>query len=489
LINQLKIISKETLIYGVGNAAGSIISFLLLPLYTKFLTPADYGYLAIFAVFQSVIEITAAFGLSSGLFRYYLMAENKTEQRKVISTCFWTQLIFIVVISAIFFPLSKQFSFIFFENTNFSKYFIFVTATGLLSAFGGFVFSYMRAERKPIFFAIIQIVKIILLAITNIYFVVILHKSYQGVIIGNFGVTFIISLFVLLWFARFLKFSFSYNFFKRLLIFITPIYVVNVFFFILSLSDRLFLNHFLSTKEVGLYSFGSKIGSIVMLGIITPFSTAIVPYALSIAKEDHFKNTFSKILKYFLLVLTFFSLCIFYFSKEIVLVVSNKSYMNASGIIGPILLSGIFYGLYYNLSIAIDIVEKTYLASIVVIVGALVSIAINYFTIPLFGMYGSALASSVSNGVLFLLMYHFCQKHYPIQYEVVSFFKLLGVALFYVVMYFAIQTLTFVALAIIIKFVLCMLFPFILYELHIFDSKERTYCLSFIQKITLKIHN
>jgi O-antigen/teichoic acid export membrane protein len=69
LINQLKIISKETIIYGIGNAAGSVVSFLLLPLYTKYLTPEDYGYLSIFSVLQSIIEISAVFGLSSGLFR------------------------------------------------------------------------------------------------------------------------------------------------------------------------------------------------------------------------------------------------------------------------------------------------------------------------------------------------------------------------------------------------------------------------------------
>lgn len=488
MINQLKTISKETLIYGIGNAAGSIVSFLLLPLYTKFLTPADYGYLAIFTVFQSIVEITAAFGLSSGLFRYYLMAKDGVEQRKVVNTCFWMQILFIVILSMILYPLASEFSLILFGNNQLSRLFIMVISTGLLSSLAGFVFSYMRAERKPFFFAIFQIVKVTLLTLANVYLVAFLHKSYDGIILGNFIVTIVISIVVIVWFSRHIGFSFSGKYFKKIIIFSGPIYVVNVFYFILSLSDRFFLNHFLSANEVGLFSFGSKIGSIVMIGIIAPFSTAIVPYAMSIVKEDHFKTTYAKIIKYFLLILSFFSLCFFYFSEEIVLIISNKSYINASGIIGPILLSGIFYGLYYNLSIAIDIVEKTYLAMIIVIIGALVNVLLNYFTIPFIGMYGSALASCASNGILFLLTYYFCQKHYPILYEIVSFFKLLGVIAFYALIYYATVAIGFEAiLTTIVKIVLCILFPFILYGLRIFDEKERIYFRGTIHNVIIKI--
>lgn len=467
----------------MGSAAGSIISFLLLPLYTKFLTPEDYGYLTVFTVIQSVVEITGTFGLSSGLFRYYLMAEEEIEKRKVINTCFWTQLIFVIIIFAIFSLLSKQISILFFGTIYLARYCFLVASTGLMSACGGFVFSYMRAERKPYFFVIVQLIKMTLLAIVNIYFVAILHKSYKGIIIGNFGVSLLILLFVFLWFAKFVNFYFSFKFLKRLLIFITPIYIVNVFFFILNLSDRLFLNYFLSAKDLGLYSFGSKIGSIVMLGVITPFSTAIIPYALSIAKEDNFRSIYAKIIKYFVLIVASFSLYIFYFSNEIVLIVSNKEYGGSSGIIGPILLSGIFYGLYYNLSIALDIIEKTYYATIVVIVGALVSVAFNYFTIPLLGMYGSALASCVSNGVLFMLMYFFCQKHYPIHYEVAAFLKLIGILILYILFYYCVEFFELkLGYAILVKSTLIFLFPFSLYWIHILDSKERRYCLNFIRK-------
>ena len=185
MISQLKTLSKETIIYGVGNAAGSIVSFLLLPLYTKFLSPEDYGYLVIFSVFQSVVEITAVFGLSSGLFRYYLMAIEDVEKKLVMNTCFWTQTLFIAVLAIITFPLAHQFSSLLFGTNALSRYFVIVTATGLLSAFGSFIFSFMRAQRKPVFFAVTQVVKVVLLMCANVYLVAVLHWSYSGILIGN----------------------------------------------------------------------------------------------------------------------------------------------------------------------------------------------------------------------------------------------------------------------------------------------------------------
>jgi O-antigen/teichoic acid export membrane protein len=486
LLTHLKTISKETIIYGIGNAAGSIVSFLLLPLYTKYLSPADYGYLTLFAVFQSIIEITAVFGLNSGLFRYFLMAKDKIEQKNVLNTCFWMQVLFIVFLGILAFPLANQFSKILFETSIFSKYISMVIATGLMSAFGSFIFSFMRAERKPMLFAVMQIGKVLLLALLNIYFVAILQRGYSGIIIGNLLTAIASALVIFAWFFRFIGGSFSFAFFKKNMAFISPIYVVNVFFFLLSLSDRFFLNHFLTPTEVGLYSFGNKIGSIVMIGVITPFSIAIVPYAMSIAKEENFKFIFSKIIKYFFTLLVFLSLVIFYFSREIVFLVSNESYMRATGVVGPILLSSIFYGLYYNLSIAIDIVEKTYLATIVVISGAVISIAVNYLTIPYLGIYGSTLASCASNITLFLLVYYFCQKNYRIHYEVGAFFKILGIISLYAAMYGIINKIELIGgFAILIKIMLCSLFPVVLKFCRVFDQNE----IQFVKKYFTKIRN
>ncbi|HEY4612094.1 MAG TPA: oligosaccharide flippase family protein [Bacteroidota bacterium] len=482
MIDKIKTVSKETLIYGLGNAAGSVISLLLLPLYTKYLTPAEFGYLSVLLVVQSVVEMTAVFGLSSALFRYYLMAPNEAEKKIVMNTCFWVQALFVVVVAGVSVPFSGTLSWALFGSHEVSLHLVFVMLTGVLSAFGALFFSLMRAEQKSIQFAIAQVVKITLLLGTNIYMVAVLQRGYAGIILGNVLVNGFIAVILVIWFARYIDFSFSHEYSLKLLRFAGPIYVVNGFFFVLNLSDRFFLNHFLSPAEVGLYSFGNRIGSAVMIGVVAPFSTAIVPYAMSIAREEHFPRTFAKLSKYFVLLLSFLSVSIFYFSNEIIILISNVSYLHASGIVGPILLSSILYGLFYNLGIAIDIVEKTYLATAVVFAGALVSLGVNYLAIPVLGIYGSALASCLSNAVLCFLMYYVCQKHYPIPYEVGAFLKLMGILIVYVAIYYGLTgTDIDPSTEIVLKSILCIAFPVVLFVFRVFDEKERQYGLGLLR--------
>jgi O-antigen/teichoic acid export membrane protein len=483
LIQQVKTVSKETIIYGLGSAASSIVSFFLIPLYTKFLSPEEYGYLAVLAVVQTLVEITAVFGLSSGLFRYFLMAENEEEKKTVLMTCVGMQAAAIVVVGALTLPFSSALSISLFGTESFSTNLAFASLTGLFAAFGNLFYSILRAEQKSVRFAVLQVIKIVLLASTNIYLVAVLHLNYSGIVLGNMLVFMVLSILVPLSFVQELKFTFSSRYVPKLLRFVYPIYLVNIFFYVVNLSDRFFLNHYTSPHEVGVYSLGYKIGTAVMALLISPFSTAIVPYALSIAKQENFRWAFAKIIKYFFLLAVYISLGIFLFSPEIIRVVSNPSYADASQVVGLILLSSLFYGLYYSVSIAIDIVEKTRLATVVVFCGAIVSLGLNFYAVPRIGMVGSAVASCVSNGVLLVLMYYVAQKNLPLQYEYTAFLKLIGIVTGCVVLYYAIGVWEANVWGRIgLKALVYALFPVSLVVVRVLDLDEREVIVKVFQR-------
>lgn len=479
LLAHIKSLSKESLIYGIGGTLTSLVSFLLIPLYTHYLVPADYGYLNIFIAYQAVVEITAVFALSSAMFRYYLITTDVREKNAAFNTCFWTQVVSIFMVAVLILPFTDSLSQALFESTA-QKYNIFlVTTTALAGACTTFGLSFLRANNKAGLFIVLQILKASLIATLNIYFVAYLKLDYYGIIVSNLIVTALICVIILSILAKHIRPLFSLSYFKKIITFSAPIFLINVLFFLLNLSDRFLLNYFGSADDVGLYSFGSKIGSIVTLAVIAPFSTAVLPYALSIAHEPDFKHTFSKINKYFTIIITYLSLAIFMFSKELIMLISTSEYYSAVGIIGPILLSGIFFGLYYNLSIALDIVEKTYLYVYIVFGGAVVNIAANVVLIPIMGFYGSAIASSLSSAVLFLLMFIFCQRNFPVPYESKAFLKLLLLTLLYALVLLLISNnIESTILNIITKGSMLMLFPLLIYKIGILDERE----LKFIQK-------
>jgi O-antigen/teichoic acid export membrane protein len=418
MLKHIRSLSKDSLIYGLGNASSNIVSFLLLPLYTRFLTPADYGYLSVLQVYQSIAEITIAFSLSSALFRYYLMSEN---QREVLSTVMLAQLGLAAALAGPLFLSCRSLSYLFFKDGGHSSEMALVTGTALLGALSSLLFALMRAKRKTMLFAAVQILRTLAMTCLNIILIVRLKMDFKGVVITNLAVAALTLPVLLPFFWREFLAPFSWPLFRRMMVFSGPVYLVNLFALFLSMSDRFFLNRFLTPTDVGVYSFGSKIGTMVNIALITPFSTAVVPYAFSIAKREDFKQVFAKIIKYFALAALAFSIPIFLLSQEFVQVLGGARFHMAWIVIGPTLLSSILYGLYYAVSIQLDIAEKTYFSTVVVFAGGSFSILCNWLLIPRLGIMGAAASGLMANSLLLASMYVFCQRVYPVRHELRAF--------------------------------------------------------------------
>jgi O-antigen/teichoic acid export membrane protein len=483
LKNQVKLISKDTLIYGLGSTVGGIVGFLLLPLYTHYLTPSDYGYLAIFVVVQALVQTIATFGLAGGLIRYYLMANDEQEKKTVLSTILWSQVLIVVLMAVLLIPFRSIFSTFLFCTPTLAFLLVITSLTAFTGAFNNIPFSLMRAERKPVFFAISQVGKTLLLATANIYLIVVLKLNFRGVIYGAFCAEFIIALFVGSWyltrFKNYISLIFSLPFFSRLIKLTGPVFVSNIFLFSLNLSDRFFLNHFLPPAEVGIYFFGFTIASIIQIGLIIPFSVAFLPFSISLATNQGFREIFPKIVKYFVIICTSLSIVLFYFSKEVIMLISTPLYYRSANVVGLLLISGIFAGLYYSTSIPLTIIEKTKLVTIGVFLAATINVILNLVLIPHMGIYGSALSSCISYGVFFGVTFYFSQKNYPVQYEISSFLKFCLITLIYAGIYFPLNLLSLSFwLNIIIKSCLISVLPVFLYLSGVLDINERKYLRS-----------
>jgi O-antigen/teichoic acid export membrane protein len=473
LLDRIKTLSKESFIYGLSGALSGVVSFILLPLYAHVLSPEDYGYLSVLSVFQMVLEITVIFGLNSALFRYYLMADSEDEKQSVLDTCAIAQLGFIVVVGALIFLLSGQISLVLFEIDTLQKAIVLVALTAFTSSLHTLVQSIIRAERKPTIYLLMQILRLLLSIALNIYFVAYRKESFMGVVMGNLIATIVSIVPFLWWISRKISLRFSGIYFLKVIAFAWPIYLSNLFFFLMSLSDRFFLNYFLSPTDVGIYSFGSKLGSIVMVGIITPFSTAVVPFVLSIAKAPDFKKTFPKILKYFFLTISYCSLVVLFFSSELVQLLAADDYAPARFVIGPVLIAYVFYGLYYTVSILLDIVEKTKISSLVIMTGAIVAIGSNLLLIPVLNIYGAVVSCVLSNGTLFLLIYVYCQRHYRLTYELRAFVRTFALIFLFILILWTIEQIPNELIGIILKGIALAAFIAALYLAGVFDAMEK----------------
>ncbi|MDI6738905.1 MAG: polysaccharide biosynthesis C-terminal domain-containing protein [Candidatus Edwardsbacteria bacterium] len=421
LRDHLKTVSWETAIYGLGGAASSLVSFLLLPLYVHYLSPQDYGYLTLFAICQSLVQLLAGFGLAAGLFRYYLLAADEGQRAAVLRTCLWYQIGLIVLTGMLAGAVAGRASLGLFGSAGQHHLMLLASGAALSFVASQFGFILMRAERRPLLYVTSQLVRVFLLAGTGIYWVAIAKQSYRGVVIGTFVSELAVGIGMVCWLSghRLLRLPAPApaHFTTRLTKFIGPVFLINLAYFVLTMADRFFIEHFSSAEQVGLYSFGSKIGSVVLAGLIMPFSMAVFPYALAISHQDHFRATYSRIIHYFMIVAGCASLTVFAFSRELTALLAAPAYASAAGVVGLVLLGWLFYGLYYAISIALDIVERTDLALAAVTSGAVASLLLNWLLIPRWGMYGAALTGCLANGLMLALMYRFCQRSYRMPYD------------------------------------------------------------------------
>ena len=199
-------------------------------------------------------------------------------------------------------------------------------------------------------------------------------------------------------------------------------------------------------KTVGIFQANFRLGIIMML-IVQMFDYAWRPFFLNNAKEPDAKEMFSKVLTYFTGFASVILIVFTFFIDDIIRIplihgshLIGSEYWPGVYIVPIILFSYLLYGIYINLMAGIYIEKKTKYLPYITGVGAVLNIAGNFLLIPLFGMYGAAIATFISYLAMMLYIYRVSEKFYPVKYDVNKIILLNTVnvgaaALFYLIFY------------------------------------------------------
>lgn len=175
----------------------------------------------------------------------------------------------------------------------------------------------------------------------------------------------------------------------------------------------------------------------------------------------------------------FFSL----FAKDIIyLFAQNESYYDAWKVI-PFLTFAILFGVMKDVSITgLNITKKTGLIAIVIFIMSLLNIGLNIYFIPIYSSQGASLATLITSIISFAIFYNISQKYYWIPYELKKVFLVLiiGFAIIMISL-FLININTYIA--ILLKILLLLLFPLILYFLNFFEQVELDRVNGFFEKV------
>lgn len=432
---------KQTLIYGLATVLPRMISFLLNPLYVDRLPRQEFADVSIVFAWLVFFNVVMSYGMETSFFRFYNKEENK---KNVISTAtisiFWSSIAFLFL-ALLNRKILASWSGIEVEYVTYTIWILTLDALVIIP------FSKLRAEKRPMVYAAIKIGSVVLNFSLNIFFLAILPNLAQQNPTGflntiyyeNFqvGYIFVSNLIAsLLTFAVLspdylkIRWRFDFQLWKQMMKYGFPILVAGIAFAINEHFDKILLEWLhVSKSDIGAYAACYKIGMFMVL-FRTAYTLGIEPFFFSHASNENAKQTYATITKYFVIFGSFICFFVIVFIDLLKRpLVPNPDYWNAIKVVPLIVVANFFLGIYTNLSVWYKLIDRTKIGAYISIIGALVTLALNYLLIPSMSYYGSAIATIAAYGSMMIISYKMGQKHYPIPYDMNKILSYLGITI------------------------------------------------------------
>jgi len=429
MFEDIKKLGKESLLYGLSTILARFLNFLLMPFYTHYLQPSQYGIVATVFSCIAFFSVIYGFGVNQGYMRYY---DEKKSLPSSFNFVFYNSIIF----SFIIFFLSgsiANISGIGYEN---SKLIIYASIILFFDAITLIPFSDLRMKHKVYKFVAIRTISIFSNLILNI--ILLNHfKNSPYIIDGIFIANIISSLISVTLFFDYFKSIFNgidKMLLKKIFLYSFPFLPAGLSSIIMQVIDRPIMLKLTSPYWVGIYQANYRL-AIFMSLIVTMFDQAWRPFVIEKAKDEKAPEIFSKVFSYFTFILASLWLILAFFIEDIAkfnigrISLINSNYWQGLYIIPIIMGAYIFNGIYINFLASIIIKKNTYSIMIATMAGATLNIIFNLLLIPKYNISGAAFSVLISYISMALIIYYFARKTYFIPYEFGKFFKLIFITL------------------------------------------------------------
>ena len=449
-MNPLKQLAGQTAIYGLSSVIARILNFLLVPFYTRVFTdPAEYGVVNELYAYVAFLIIILTYGMETAFFRF----SSKHNDSDVV---FSTSLISLLSTSGLFILMILVFypglaGIIGYEQ---NKSFILLLGMVLaVDAMAAIPFARLRYRNKALKFALIKLFNISVNIFFNFLFLFLipfmLDKGYSIYLLEHIynedfrvGYVFVsnllASVFTLGWFVKDIagaRLRFSARLLRSMLLYSFPLLIAGLAGTANEVIDRIMLRFRLpaeidALEQIGIYGANVKI-AVLMTLFVQMFRYASEPFFFSQEKNKNSPQLYARVLNYFtiagMLVFLFINLYLDIF-KHII----GSDYHEGIRVVPVILMGNLMLGIYFNLSVWYKLRELTIFGAIFAVSGAVVTVGVNYFFIPVYGYMASAWGHLLSYSLMVIISFFVGKYYYPVPYNVkmILFYLFLSVGLY-----------------------------------------------------------
>lgn len=412
---MLRAFLKDSAIYALPALISRGLSLFLIPLYTRVLSPADYGSLDLLTVFASIVNLTIALEVSQGLARYY--AGEQAHDRKVAyaSSAFWFTLVCYSIFAVLALLFTRQLATLIMGQAGMETAFRLGVAFILFNGLFYLIQNQFRWELRSQDYAMVSLLMSLVTAGASVWFAYGVRWGLEGLLLGMIIGSFAGTIFGLWRLRNSFRFQFDAGCLREMLVFSTPLVFSGVAVWASLYIDRIMINHLLSVDDVGLYGVGYRVASIAGL-IMVGFQGALAPLVYTHYREQNMPRQLATIFRLFILLAMLLFLVLTLFATDILKFLVTERFYGGTVVV-VFLVPAIFLANMYIFAPGIGIAKKTDLMIWINVGGALLNIGLNYILIPTMGIIGAGLATLLGSFGVFVAYMVMSQKLYPVPHQ------------------------------------------------------------------------
>ena len=464
-MSGIKKLAGQTAIYGLSTILGRFLNVFLTFWLTYVYGAEQFAIFSLAYAYVTFLNVIFTYGMETSYFRF---VQNPKYKNDVYSTSMLSIIFTTLVFTAAMLFYAPQIANVWRvpENVEYVKWFAWIIALDTLSAIP---FARLRQQGRPIMYAAAKIANIVIYVALTYFFIKIcpelLKKNNDSFILLVYdpsigiGYTFIANLiasaFTLLLLAKELfsiQLRFSFTLWKEMMIYSWPLLLVGLGGMVNEVISRIMLDYRLpfsyekNKTEVGIFNANMKVAALVNI-FIQVFRIGAEPFFFNEAGKTDARKTYARVMKIFVIISCIIFLVVALFADTIwgqylVGVKKHPEYAEGINTIPIIALAYVCLGIYYNLTVWYKLTDKTIYGAYITLSGAIITIVLNYITIPYFGYWGSAWVTLACYAFMMFISYKQGQKHYRIPYAWKKLTAYVVISIVLYLVYFGIRNLT-----------------------------------------------
>jgi O-antigen/teichoic acid export membrane protein len=415
-------------IYAFGNLLYRGASFVLVPLYVHYLTPAEYGTLEVLTVTGALIQTLLGAGVAHSVLRFYYEYTDQADRHRVVSSALIGSMVVALAGALLLAPFAGRISLKLFGTAEWATALRIILMTIAFEISREISLAYVRATERSWLFVGVSVCQLVLQVGMSLLTVVYWRLGALGIVIANLTTVIVIWALLTRHTLRECGIRVDWSKLRAIVQYGHPLMLSVIVSSLVGSSDRLFLNAYVSAAYTGVYALALRIVQAIPVLLVDPFTKSFGPFRFAIMRQENAGAIYARILLYFAALSGLAMVTLAALAPELVRLISDDDYAAAASVLPILLIPAALQGVIYIFQTGSYVQKRTKSILYANSITSALNFALNLLLIPRYHMFGAAIASACAAVANVFLTYAFAQRAVAIAYSPARALTLVGIA-------------------------------------------------------------